>query len=69
MAIDTAAKRASAMAVGVIGMAVIYPDGSDLDEPQRQAAQGLYSGIAAATLGGLRPLRKWLGLRPFHLGF
>lgn len=47
MAIDTEAKRASSAAIAVIGMAVLVPDGNDLEAPQRLAANGLYLGIEA----------------------
>lgn len=57
MAIDTAQKRASAAGVGVVGMAVIYPDANDLEAPQRMASNGLYLGIDDSSSGIARTNR------------
>lgn len=68
MAIDTAAKRGSSLGVAVVGMAIIWPDGSDLEQPQRMAADGLYLGISdeniIASQGGQTRLQLYLGLSP-----
>jgi len=51
MAIDTAAKRASATGFVIPSYAIgIFPDGT-IERSDSQAATWLYSGIAAALLG------------------
>lgn len=50
MAIDTAAKRASAIGVGQCWDCFIIPDGS-VDQGDRQTLSGLYGGILATTVG------------------
>lgn len=50
MAMDTAAKRKSAIAVGLICLRLgVVPDGSNLSAPQRLHTNGLYAGIAASA--------------------
>lgn len=49
MAIDTAAKRKSTVAVTLLFLRMgVVPDGSDLSASQRLHTNGLYAGIAAA---------------------
>lgn len=50
MAIDTAAKRASAMAIGMgsMGIDLPIPDGT-IDQADRQTLLGLYGGILASN--------------------
>lgn len=49
MALDTSAKRASAIGLALFFLRPgVVPDGGNLGAPQRLHAQGLYSGIAAA---------------------
>lgn len=49
MAIDTAAKRKSAISVGLLFLRLgVVPDGTNLSAPQRLHTQGLYAGIAAS---------------------
>ncbi len=51
MAIDTAAKRKSAMNVGLIPIRLgVIPDGANLEAGQRLHVQGLYSGILATEV-------------------
>ena len=46
MAIDTAAKRASALGFGLIASLFIIPDGT-IDQGDRQTISNMYSGILA----------------------
>lgn len=67
MAIDTAAKRKSAMSVGLAPFQLgVIPDNNNLEAAQRLHTQGLYAGIAASgvvadTLAGLRALMLGVG--------
>lgn len=76
MAIDTAAKRKSAIGIAVLSLRLgVIPDAANLDAPQRLHVQGLYSGIAAsptiaaAAIGELRteadPIRYLGGTAAF----
>lgn len=49
MAIDTAAKRKSAIGLALLALRLgVIPDASNLSSAQRLHVQGLYSGIAAS---------------------
>lgn len=51
MALDTAAKRKSAIGVGLLCLRLgVIPDGTNLSAPQRLHTDFLYSGIAASSV-------------------
>jgi hypothetical protein len=67
MALDTAAKRKSAIGIGLLCLRLgVVPDGSNLAAPQRLHANALYSGISAEEpseyTGGLEGITTAMGL-------
>lgn len=58
MAVDSAAKRASALAFSKQGIRSVVPSGSDLNSAgKRQAGSSLYAGIAAGAASTI-PARR-----------
>lgn len=56
MAIDSAAKRASALSFGLVTRLAIIPDGA-ITQPDRQTAARSYGGILAAGGGPAAPTK------------